>query len=153
MDGLSTRDAAALVGRTFGEFTVRELISSGGFGMVFRAEQPALAREAVIKVLHTRHRASESVAQRFLREAQLASKLDHPYAAHTYAFGAEPDGVLWIAMEMVRGTPLDRLAEVIQTAHDQGIVHRDLKPGNVMVLKRAGRLLPKLLDLGIARLT
>jgi WD40 repeat protein/serine/threonine protein kinase len=170
MDGPSRRDAAALIGRSFGEFVVRELISSGGFGMVFRAEQPALAREAVIKVLHTRHRASETLAQRFLREAQLASKLDHPYAAHIYAFGAEPDGVLWIAMELVRGTPLDRLleaqgpvplerfvplcdrlAEVIQTAHDQGIVHRDLKPGNVMVLRRAGRLLPKLLDLGIAK--
>jgi serine/threonine protein kinase len=166
----SARDAALLVGRTFGEFVVRELLSSGGFGMVFRAEQPALAREAVIKVLHTRHRASETVAQRFLREAQLASRLDHPYAAHTYAFGAESDGVLWIAMELVRGTPLDRLleaqgpialerfvplldriCEVIHTAHENGIVHRDLKPANVMVLSRAGRLLPKLLDFGIAK--
>src|SRR5579862_2345229 len=170
MDGLSTRDAAALVGRSFGEFVVRELLSSGGFGMVFRAEQPALSREAVIKVLHTRHRASETVTQRFLREAQLASKLDHPYAAHTYAFGAESDGVLWIAMELVRGTPLDklldaqgpialeqfvplldRIGEVVHTAHEQGIVHRDLKPANVMVLRRAGRYLPKLLDFGIAK--
>src|SRR6185437_1937513 len=137
-----------------------------------RAEQPALAREAVIKVLQTRHRASETVVQRFLREARLASKLDHPYAAHTYAFGAEADGVLWIAMELVRGTPLDKLlaaqgpiplarfvplldgiCEVVHTAHEQGIVHRDLKPANVMVLSRAGRLLPKLLDFGIAKLT
>ncbi|HTJ47601.1 MAG TPA: protein kinase [Kofleriaceae bacterium] len=159
-----------LIGRTFGEFVVRELLSSGGFGMVYRAEQTALAREAVIKVLHTRHRTSDTIAQRFLREAQLASRLDHPYAAHIYAFGAEPDGVLWIAMELVRGTPLDRmleahgpialerlvplverLGEVIHTAHEQGIVHRDLKPANVMVLARAGRLLPKLLDLGIAK--
>src|SRR5205807_3247763 len=95
---------------------------------------------------------------------RLASRLDHPFAAHIYAFGAESDGVLWIAMELVRGTPLDRLlqaqgpiplerfaplleriCQVVQTAHDQGIVHRDLKPGNVMVLARAGQLLPKLL--------
>ncbi|HEU5058222.1 MAG TPA: serine/threonine-protein kinase, partial [Kofleriaceae bacterium] len=171
MEGTRSREAAALVGRTFGEFVVREPLSSGGFGMVFRAEQPALAREAVIKVLHTRLLASETVVQRFLREARLASRLDHPYAAHTYAFGAEPDGVLWIAMELVRGTPLDRMlilqgpiplerfvplleriGEVVHTAHEQGIVHRDLKPGNVMVLARAGRLLPKLLDLGIAKL-
>jgi WD40 repeat protein/tRNA A-37 threonylcarbamoyl transferase component Bud32 len=161
----------ALVGRSLGEFVVREPLSSGGFGMVFRAEQPALSREAVIKVLQTRHRASETVVQRFLREAKLASKLDHPFAAHTYAFGAEPDGLLWIAMELVRGTPLDKLlaaqgpiplarfvplldgiCEVVHTAHEQGIVHRDLKPGNVMVLSRAGRLLPKLLDFGIAKL-
>ncbi|HEY8144585.1 MAG TPA: protein kinase, partial [Kofleriaceae bacterium] len=171
MEGTRSREAAALVGRTFGEFVVREPLSSGGFGMVFRAEQPALAREAVIKVLHTRLLASETVVQRFLREARLASRLDHPYAAHTYAFGAESDGVLWIAMELVRGTPLDRMlilqgpiplerfvplleriCEVVHTAHEQGIVHRDLKPGNVMVLARAGRLLPKLLDFGIAKL-
>ncbi len=166
-----SRDAVALVGRRLGEFIVREQVSSGGFGLVFRAEQPALAREAVIKVLHARLRASENVIQRFLREARLASRLDHPYAAHIYAFGAEPDGLMWIAMELVRGTPLDRLLEtkgaislerfvpllericqVVQTAHEQGIVHRDLKPANVMVRVRAGQLLPKLLDLGIAKL-
>ncbi len=73
-------------------------------------------------------------------------------------------------MELVRGTALDkllkaqgtiplarfvpffeRLCEVLQAAHDQGIIHRDIKPANVMVLSRAERLLPKLLDLGIAR--
>src|SRR4026208_554375 len=101
MDAASAPQADGLVGRTFGEFVVREPLSSGGFGMVFRAEQPALAREAGIKVLHTRLLASGTGGQRFLREARLASRLDHPYAAHTYAFGAEPDGVLWIAMELV----------------------------------------------------
>jgi WD40 repeat protein len=159
-----------LIGRTLGEFVLRERIGQGGFGAVYRAIQPALDREAVIKVLHARLKQSQPVNERFLREARLASKLDHPYAAHIYAFGAEPDGQLWIAMELVRGTPLDhvlelqgslplerlvplldRLCEVVHTAHEQGIVHRDLKPANVMVLSRAGRLLPKLLDLGIAK--
>src|SRR5439155_9502544 len=100
LDPAAAADAQALIGRSLGEFVVREPLSSGGFGVVFRAEQPALAREAVIKVMHTRHRASENLIQRFLREARLASRLDHPYAAHIYAFGAEPDGVLWIAMEL-----------------------------------------------------
>src|SRR2546423_8661549 len=159
-----------LVGRTLGEFVLRERIGEGGFGAVYRAIQPALDREAVIKVLHARLHASRSATERFLREAKLASKLDHPYAAHIYAFGAEKDGELWIAMELVRGTPLDqilkiqgplplerfvplldRICEVVHTAHEQGIVHRDLKPANVMVLARAGRLLPKLLDFGIAK--
>jgi WD40 repeat protein/serine/threonine protein kinase len=167
LDGAESR----LVGRRLGEFVVREPLSAGGFGTVYRAEQTTLAREAVIKVMHTNLRASETLIQRFLREAKLASRLDHPFAAHIYAFGAESDGVLWIAMELVRGTPLDkllaaqgpislerfvplleRICQVVQTAHDQGIVHRDLKPGNVMVLARAGQLLPKLLDLGIAKL-
>ncbi|MCE9575930.1 MAG: protein kinase [Deltaproteobacteria bacterium] len=163
-------DRTGLFGRRLGEFVVREPLSAGGFGAVYRAEQPALAREAVIKILHRRLRVT-TLIQRFLREARLASRLDHPYAAHVYAFGVEPDGLPWIAMELVRGTPLDRLlaasgpialerfvplleriCQVVQTAHDQGIVHRDLKPANVMVLVRAGQLLPKLLDLGIARL-
>ena len=160
----------ALVGRSLGEFVLRERIGEGGFGAVYRAIQPALDREAVVKVLHTRLHASKAASERFLREAKLASKLDHPYAAHIYAFGAEPDGELWIAMELVRGTPLDqvlklqgpltlerlvplldRICEVVHTAHESGIVHRDLKPANVMVLARAGRLLPKLLDFGIAK--
>jgi WD40 repeat protein/serine/threonine protein kinase len=160
-----------LAGRSVGEFVLRERIGEGGFGAVYRSEQPLLGREAVVKVLHQRLRASDVVVQRFLREAQLASRLDHPYAAHVYAFGVEPDGLLWIAMEMVHGTTLDRwlrergplplsvlvpffehIAEVVQTAHEADIVHRDLKPSNIMVIERAGRLLPKLLDLGIAKL-
>src|SRR5450631_2409705 len=100
-----------LTGRTLGDFVVKELIGEGGFGAVYRAEQPLLGREAVIKILHARHRTSNVVLQRFLREAKLASKLDHPYAAHVYAFGAEPDGLLWIAMELVRGTPLSRMLQ------------------------------------------
>jgi WD40 repeat protein/tRNA A-37 threonylcarbamoyl transferase component Bud32 len=159
-----------LDGRILGEFTLRERIGEGGFAVVHRAEQAGLDREAVVKVLHTNLAATPEVAQRFLREARLASRIDHPYAAHIYAFGAEDDGLLWIAMELVRGTPMDkllevqgplaleqfaplfeRICEVVQNAHDHGIVHRDLKPGNVMVLSRAGRLLPKLLDFGIAR--
>ncbi len=158
-----------LDGRTLGEFTLREKIGEGGFAAVHRAEQPALGREAVVKVLHARLATTPEVAQRFLREARLASRIDHPYAAHVYAFGAEADGLLWIAMELVRGTPMDklleqgpltleqlvplfeRICEVVQNAHDHGIVHRDLKPGNVMVMTRGTRLLPKLLDFGIAR--
>jgi len=151
---------------------LRELIGEGGFAAVYRCEQPLLGREAVIKVLHHRLRASEEVVQRFMREARLASRLDHPYAAHVYAFGVEPeDGLVWIAMEFVHGKslehwlrdrgplPLDQLvpffehvAEVVQNAHDHGIVHRDLKPSNVMMIERAGRILPKLLDFGIAKM-
>src|SRR5215216_3580540 len=102
----------ALVGRVLGGFVVREPLSSGGFGAVYRAEQVALAREAVIKVLHARLLGSETMVQRFLREARLASRLDHPYAAHIYAFGAEADGLLWIAMELVRGTSLSEYLRV-----------------------------------------
>ena len=100
-----------LSGRTLGEFVLREQIGEGGYGAVYRCEQPVLKRDAVVKVLHARRRRSNAAKERFLREAQLASRLDHPYAAHVYAFGAEDDGVLWIAMELVQGTTLDDLAE------------------------------------------
>src|SRR6516162_1746307 len=90
-----------LVGRSLGEFVLRERIGEGGYGAVYRAVQPALDREAVVKVLHPHLHASHAALERFLREAKLASKLDHPFAAHVYAFGAEPDGELWIAMELV----------------------------------------------------
>jgi serine/threonine-protein kinase len=161
---------AALEGRTLGEFLVKERIGAGGFGAVYRAEQTLLGREAVIKVMHPEHQAQRRLEARFLREARLASLLDHPYAAHIYSFGAEPDGLLWIAMERVRGTTLadmlqaaplplaklvpllERIAQVVQAAHEQRIVHRDLKPSNVMVVTRAGELYPKLLDFGIAKL-
>ncbi len=139
---------------------------------MYRCEQPTLGREAVIKVLQRRLLSHDVQLQRFLREAQLASRLDHPYAAHIYAFGAEERyGILWIAMELVQGITLKRwlgargpmplaqfvsffehVAEVVYTAHQRGIVHRDLKPSNVMVIERAGRLLPKLLDFGVAKL-
>ncbi len=154
-------------GRTFGDFTVKERLGEGGGGVVYRAEQVTLGREVVVKIIQ---RGDDDVAARFLREARLASQLDHPFAAHVYGFGTEADGALWIAMELVRGTALDsilkeqgplplarfvpffeRLCEVLHAAHEQGIVHRDVKPANVMVIQRSGRLLPKLLDLGIAR--
>src|SRR5688572_16267246 len=63
---------ARLVGRALGEFVVREKIGEGGFGEVYRAEQPALAREAVVKLLRGGHRARPEVVDRFLREARLA---------------------------------------------------------------------------------
>ena len=98
-----------LTGRTLGDFVVRHRVGEGGFGAVYRAEQIALGRDAIIKVLHRRLRHSNTVTQRFLREAKLASKLDHPYAAHIYAFGVEEDGLMWIAMEYVRGKTLSDL--------------------------------------------
>jgi tetratricopeptide (TPR) repeat protein len=157
-----------LEGRLLGEFRVDEKLGDGGFGTVYRATQQRLGREAVVKVLRTR---SGRVGDpRLLREGLLAARLDHPFAAHVYDSGIEEDGLAWIAMERVRGEGLDgilerqgpmpldrfvplleRICEVVQSAHEQGIVHRDIKPANVMVLDRAGKLLPKLLDFGIAK--
>ena len=163
-------DLDSLSGRVLGEFVLRERIDEGGFGEVYRCDQPLLGRTAVVKVLRQQLRDHDVAPERFAQEARLASKLDHPFAAHVYAAGREDDGLLWIAMELVQGVTLDRwlqkrgpwpleqlvpflkrLAEVVHAAHELGIIHRDLKPSNVMVIERAGELLPKLLDFGVAR--
>ena len=158
-----------LSGRTLGEFVLLEKIGQGGFGSVYRAEQPLLKRHVVVKVLRM---TDDTAMQRFLQEAQLASRFDHPFAAHIYAFGVdEAEDLLWIAMELVQGVtlaawleqhgpmPLEQfvpffegVADAVHAAHESGIVHRDLKPSNVMVIERGGRLLPKLLDFGIAKI-
>jgi len=160
--------SVAATGRVLDGFEVGARLDSGGFGDVYLARQLSLDRDAVIKILRAPdHRGQVA---RFEREARLASQLDHPFAAHVYGFGAEPDGLLWIAMELVRGPTLrdwiktqgplsidrfvplfERVCEVVHAAHSAGIVHRDIKPSNVMVIERSGRLLPKLLDFGIAR--
>src|ERR1044071_9978658 len=170
-ESLGIGDRPDLQGRTLGDFVLGEVLGEGGAGVVYRAEQRMLARPAVVKVIQRAIAGRRDISERFVREARLASRFDHPYAAHVYAFGIEPDGLMWIAMEFVDGRPLsqliqqsgplaldrfvplfERVCEVVQSAHDQGIVHRDIKPSNVMVIERAGRLMPKLLDFGIAKL-
>jgi serine/threonine protein kinase/WD40 repeat protein len=162
---------ADLSGRILGDYILREKIGDGGYGDVYRAEHRLLKRVAVVKVLNEDLQCSHHAKVRFLREAQLASKLRHPYAAHVYDFGvADEDGSLWIAMEYVEGVTLgawlakhgpmgleefvpffECMAEAVHAAHTAGIVHRDLKPSNVMVMERRGLLVPKLLDFGIAK--
>jgi WD40 repeat protein/serine/threonine protein kinase len=162
---------ADLSGRVLGDYLLREKIADGGYGDVYRAEHRLLKRVAVVKVLNEERQRHDHAEERFLREAQLASRLRHPYAAHIYDFGvADEDGLLWIAMELVEGVTLgewlekhgpmgleefvpffEDVAEVVHAAHAAGIVHRDLKPSNVMVTERNGRRVPKLLDFGIAK--
>src|SRR3954467_14760395 len=94
-----------LSNRALGEFVLRERIGVGGHGTVYRCEQRALGRDAVVKVLRQRN-TNDAQAERFVREAKLASRLHHPHPAHVYAFGVEDDGLLWIAMELVHGVSL-----------------------------------------------
>jgi serine/threonine-protein kinase len=161
--------ASQLIGRTLGGFRIAELLATGGSADVYRADDVALERSATVKVLRTRSPVGYQI-ERFLREVKLAARLDHPYIAHVYGFGAEPDQLIWIAMEYVRGVTLEsivnargrmpiamfapmfqRLCEVVHFAHERGIVHRDIKGGNVMIVERARQLLPKLLDFGVAK--
>src|SRR5690606_13953831 len=108
---------------------------------------------------------------RFVREAENAARVSHPNVAAVYDFGETPDGIAYMAMELVEGEPLSktmqrehtlpagRAAELMRqvalglaAAHELGIVHRDLKPDNVMLTRgRDGREVVKVVDFGIAK--
>jgi serine/threonine-protein kinase len=150
-----TRAEESLVGRTIaGKFTIEAHIGSGAMGQVYRARQLALEKTVAVKVLHGDLAQDPTFAARFHREAMAASRLDHPNSMRVIDFGAEPDGMLYIAMEYLDGRDLHRIihedgtlpeARVVDilvqalgalvVAHDMGVIHRDLKPENIMILE------------------
>src|SRR5512136_448656 len=93
-----------------GPFEVLSLLGAGGMGEVYRALDTRLGREVALKVLPTATVADESARARLLREARLASQLNHPHICTVHEVG-EADGHVYVAMELVEGQPLsDRLA-------------------------------------------
>ena len=157
-----------------GRYRLLEPIGQGGFSEVFLAFDEKLSREVALKVLRTtlpsRDLAtlSDQQASRFLREARLVARLDHPHIVPVYAAGVE-DGVPWIAMKRILGEPLSRrlktgplppgravrlltqVAETLRHAHQRGITHRDLKPANLLLEAREdGSDHAWLTDFGIA---
>jgi serine/threonine protein kinase len=148
-------------------YTDLEKLGEGGMGVVFKARDSRLNRTVVIKALHPDRARDPDPRRRFFQEAQAASGLNHPNIVTVYDIGSE-DGVDFIVMEYVKGSPLDvllmqgglepelavkysvQIADALNAAHQAGIVHRDLKPGNVVV---SGAGLVKLLDFGLAKLT
>jgi len=95
-------------GTTLGEYVLRQRIGDGGSSTVYRSYQPRLRREVVVKVLHRELQDDDESRQRFLREGRLASRLNHPYAAHIYDVGVEEGRLAYIVMEMVHGITLKR---------------------------------------------
>src|SRR5215468_1683424 len=159
-----------MVGRTVGHFRITERLGAGSMGEVFLAEDLRLQRPVALKVLNPKKAQGEEAATLLLREARVASSLNHPNIAVIYEVGEwEGDGggaQAFIAMEYVAGRPLSELsrdrrlevgealdivrqvADALAEAHDRGVVHRDVKPGNVMVTEQ-GRA--KVLDFGLAK--
>ncbi len=153
-------------GTSIDRYEVISLLSAGGMGEVYRARDPLLERELVLKVLPRRTQLQNDPLERFVREARAASALNHPNIVTIYAIG-ESDGCHFIAMELVTGKTLRQLARdgvtaktvgqvgsqaarALAVAHEAGIVHRDIKPENVMV-RDDGYV--KILDFGIAQLS
>ncbi|MBW2726945.1 MAG: serine/threonine protein kinase, partial [Deltaproteobacteria bacterium] len=135
-------------GLRFGTYEIVARLGAGGIGEVWRAWDPSLEREVALKVLPSEMTADDTARARLLREARMASKLNHPNVCTIYEVG-EAEGQAYIAMELVAGEPLsDRLAtgrlaqdevlrlgrqmaDALEHAHSNGVVHRDFKSANV----------------------
>jgi serine/threonine protein kinase/predicted ATPase len=152
------------IGTRFGGYEIRALLGAGGMGEVYRAFDRRLGREIALKVIRRRLDDDDSALDRLLREATLASALNHPNIVTIYETGVV-EGDRYIAMELVEGSTLRALAadglelgriiaiarqaaEALAVAHASQIIHRDIKPDNVMV-RPDGYV--KLLDFGLAR--
>ncbi len=148
----------------WGRFEALELLGEGGMGRIFRAVDPRLHRAVALKLLR---RDDHDLLQRFIQEAQLQARVDHPNVCRVYEVG-EWRGQPYIAMQLLRGETLQQAApdlpleallrhmaevcEGVHAAHRVGLVHRDLKPANLMVHRAEdGSTHACVLDFGLAR--
>ncbi len=162
------------VGSRVGGYTVLHQLGQGGMGQVFLAQHHRIARRAAVKVLLPELSANESVVERFFTEARATSLIRHPGIVEILDCDVR-EGQAYIVMEHLEGesvadylertgglvgdTPfalavVAQVAQAVGAAHTAGIVHRDLKPDNVFlsISNTDGRIVPKVLDFGIAKL-
>lgn len=148
-----------------GRYRLCEVLGSGGFGQVYRAEDEELGRLVAVKIPHRHRVARPADIEAYLAEARIVAKLDHPHIVPVYDFGRTGDGRCYIVSKYIEGTSLAvrmrsgripraeairlvaAIAQALHHAHLQGIVHRDVKPGNIL-LDAAGT--PFLTDFGVA---
>jgi hypothetical protein len=156
------------IGHRLGPYLITQLLGEGGMATVYAGvpSDTLDRREAcAIKVMRQQFAKDEEFKKRFVREYQVSKDLSHPNIVQVYS-GGDVDGVLYIALEMVRGRPLDevlqegplsfeqatsylrQVLDALVFAHARGVIHRDLKPANLMLTDRGSI---KLMDFGLAR--
>jgi len=165
-------DVDLQAGQAVGEYRVEAKLGEGGFGSVYRAVHPLIGKTAAVKVLNRQYSSNPQMVARFIAEARAVNQIRHRNIIDIFAFGALEDGRQYFVMELLEGKPLDvylhekgalspeeaitilrPVARALDAAHANGIAHRDLKPENIfLTFDEDGRVFPKLLDFGIAKL-
>ena len=152
-------------------YRVVEKIGQGAMGTVYRAEHVQIGKAMAVKLLHHEVEQNPESVARFHREAEAASRLNHPNTVHVFDFGRTKSGSLYLVMEYVDGDDLGKviaregampfgrvaylLAQVagsVADAHAAGVIHRDLKPENIVIAEGRDGERPKVLDFGLAKL-
>ncbi len=155
-----------MIGERLGKWSIYKELGRGGMGRVYLGQEEMDGRLAAIKILSAELAQESGFLQRFQREIEAISQLDHPNIVRFYEAGHE-NGMYFYAMEYVEGQNLEEVLEAqkrlpwkevvdialqlcmaLKHAHDHGIIHRDLKPTNVLRMPEGGI---KLSDFGIAK--
>ena len=165
MSNEEKRPQDELTGKVLGQFEILEEIGRGGMASVYRAKQQSMGRIVAVKVLPRNLMHDPTFYERFEREVEVISRLEHPHILPIYDYG-QTDGMPYIAMRYLGGgsleerlergvlspeeldKPVRQIAQALDHAHRQGIIHRDLKPGNIMLDEEGNAYLS---DFGIAR--
>jgi serine/threonine protein kinase len=174
MPGAGSRSAALTSpddlhpGARIGKYQIVRLLGRGGMGAVFEAIDVALHRPVALKILPREFSENDEALKRFIREARLAARLNHPNAVGVYDVGKKGT-IYYIAMELVRGASGQELLEsttlgwreatrwiadgcrALSAAHQAGLIHRDVKPSNMLKSADSGAI--KISDFGLAKPT
>jgi hypothetical protein len=150
------------------DYVLLDEVGRGGMGQVYRAAHPRLNVEVAVKLLRP-GLDGPSLRARFEAEREVLARMDHPNIAKVFDAGVSEDDRPFFVMEFLRGSTLTKcvaddgldlrsrlglfreVCHAIQHAHQKGIIHRDIKPSNVLVVRQDGRLVPKVIDFGVAR--